>query len=89
MKVTQLFLTLCNPKDYTVPGILHARILEWVAFAQLDLPNPGIKPRPPTLQVDSLPAEPPVENSRFCSFNKLPCDVRCCWSWVILWVART
>ena len=23
-----------------------------------DLPNPGIKPRPPTLQVDSLPAEP-------------------------------
>jgi len=24
-----------------------------------DLPNPGIKPRSPTLQVDSLPAEPP------------------------------
>ena len=24
-----------------------------------DLPNPGIKPRPPALQVDSLPAEPP------------------------------
>ena len=23
-----------------------------------DLPNPGIKPRSPTLQVDSLPAEP-------------------------------
>ena len=23
-----------------------------------DLPNPGIKPRPPTLQADSLPAEP-------------------------------
>ena len=57
-QVWQLFLTLCNPKDYTVPGILHARILEWVAFAQLDLPNPGIKPRPPTLQVDSLPSEP-------------------------------
>ena len=25
-------LTLCDPKDYTVHGILQARILEWVAF---------------------------------------------------------
>ena len=25
-------LTLCNPMDYTVHGILQARILEWVAF---------------------------------------------------------
>ena len=24
-----------------------------------DLPNPGIKPSPPALQADSLPAEPP------------------------------
>ena len=24
-----------------------------------DLPNPGIKPRSPTLQADSLPSEPP------------------------------
>ena len=24
-----------------------------------DLPNPGIKPRSPTLQVDSLPSQPP------------------------------
>ena len=36
------------------------RILEWVAFSSPgDLPNPGIEPRSPTLQVDSLPAEPP------------------------------
>ena len=27
-----------------------------------DLPNPGIKPRPPTLQADSLPAEPQVKS---------------------------
>ena len=26
-----------------------------------DLPNPGIKPRSPALQTDSLPAEPPVK----------------------------
>ena len=29
-----------------------------------DLPNPGIKPEPPALQVDSLPAEPLGWNSR-------------------------
>ena len=32
VKVTQSCLTLCNPVDYTVHGILQARILEWVAF---------------------------------------------------------
>ena len=32
VKVAQLCLTLCDPKDYTVHGILQARILEWVAF---------------------------------------------------------
>ena len=32
VKVTQSCLTLCNPMDYTVHGILQARILEWVTF---------------------------------------------------------
>ena len=32
VKVTQSCLTLCDPMDYTVHGILQARILEWVAF---------------------------------------------------------
>ena len=46
-------------------GILQARILEWVAMPSSrgssqprDLPNPGIEPRSPALQVDSLPSEP-------------------------------
>ena len=40
--------------------ILQARILEWVAFPfSRGSSNPGIEPRSPTLQVDSLPAEPP------------------------------
>ena len=40
-------------------GILQARILEWVPLPSPgDLPNPGIEPRSPALQVDSLPAEP-------------------------------
>ena len=44
--------------DYTVHGILQARILEWVAIPfSGDLPNPGIEPKSPTLQADSLPAE--------------------------------
>ena len=33
VQVTQSCLTLCDPMDYTVHGILQARILEWVAFS--------------------------------------------------------
>ena len=58
-KFTQSCPTLCDPMDYTVQGILQAIILEWVAFpVSKDLPNPGIEPRSPTSQVDSLAAEP-------------------------------
>ena len=63
-EVAQLCLTLwdpvdCSPPGFSVHGILQARILEWVSISIFrDLPNPGIKPRSPTLQVDSLPAEP-------------------------------
>ena len=32
VKVTQLCLTVCDPTDYTVLGILQARKLEWVVF---------------------------------------------------------
>ena len=32
VKVAQLWPTLCNPTDYTVHGILQARIVEWVAI---------------------------------------------------------
>ena len=43
----------------TVNGILQARILQWVAFPSPgDLPKAGIEPRSPSLQEDSLPAEP-------------------------------
>ena len=31
VKVTQSCMSLCDPMDYTVHGILQARILEWVA----------------------------------------------------------
>ena len=55
----QSYPTLCNSIDYTVHEIFQARLLEWVAFPfSKDLPNPGIEPRSPILQADSLPAEP-------------------------------
>ena len=54
MKVAQLCPTLYDPMDYTVHGILQARILEWADFPfSGDLPNPGIEPRSPTLLADS------------------------------------
>ena len=59
MKVTQSCPTLCDPMDYTVHGILQARILDWVALPfSRGSSHPRIKPRSPALQVDSLPAEP-------------------------------
>ena len=32
--------------------------------SQGDLPNPGIKPKSPTLQADALPSEPPGKNKK-------------------------
>ena len=70
MKVVQLCPILWEPMDYTVHGILQARILESVdsPFSR-GSPNPRMKPRSPALQVDSLPAElsekPRNERSNF------------------------
>ena len=59
VKVAQSRLTLCNPMDYTVHGILQARILEWVAFPfSRGSSQPRDRTRSPALQADSLPAEP-------------------------------
>ena len=97
-KLLKSCLTLCDPMDCIVPGILQARKLEWVAFSfsrgssqprdwtqvsciaggfftssatreareywsgepipsPADLPDPGIEPGSPALQVDSSPTE--------------------------------
>ena len=58
----QLF---CNFMDCSLPGssvhgILQVIILEWVAMpSSRGSSNPGIEPRSPAVQVDSLPTEPP------------------------------
>ena len=59
VKVAQLCPTLCNLMDYTVHGILQARIQEWVAFPfSRGSSQPKDRTQVSWLQVDSLPAEP-------------------------------
>ena len=59
VKFAQSHLTLCDPMDYTVHGILRAGILEWVAFSiSRGSSQPRIESRSPALRADSLPAEP-------------------------------
>ena len=82
---------LCDPMDCIVHGILQARILDWIVFPfSRDLPNPGTEPRSPTLQADSLPAEPQGKPLRpkFQPFLwgihywVLPCVCPCTWKWI-------
>ena len=62
--VTQSCPTLCHPMDCSWPGfsfrgILHARILVWVAISFSRRSSwPRDWTQPPTLQADSLPSEP-------------------------------
>ena len=50
----------CSLPISSAHGILQEKILEWVAIPfSRDLPNPGIEPGFPALQVDSLPSEQP------------------------------
>ena len=58
VKVAQSCPTLWDPTDYTVHGILQARILKWVAFPfSRGSSQTRNRTRSPALQVDSLPTE--------------------------------
>ena len=60
MKATQSCLTLWEPMGYTVHEISRPEYWNGQPFpSQGGRPNPGIEPRSPTLQVDSLPVELP------------------------------
>ena len=59
--VAQSCLTICDSLDRGLPdssvhGIFQAIVLEWVAIS---FSNPGLEPRSPALQVQSLLSEPP------------------------------
>ena len=65
--VAQLCLTFCNPMDCSLPGSSVHRQEYWSGLLfppPRDLPNPGIEPRSPSLQAESLPCEPPGGWSR-------------------------
>ena len=60
-EVTQLCLTFCDPVDCSLPGSsIHARQEYWGRLpfpSPGDPPEPGIEPKSPELQADSLPTE--------------------------------
>ena len=77
-KVAQSCVTLwdpidCSPPGSSVHGVLEARILEWLFPSPGDLPKPGIEPRSPALQMDSLPSEPPEKLMEFIVLHKKRC----------------
>ena len=52
----------CSLPGFSLHWILQASILEWVGISfSRDLYNPGIEPRSPALQADSLPSDPLAE----------------------------
>ena len=62
--VAQSCLTLCDPMEYSPPDSSSTGFSRQEYWSRLPrsplgaLPNPGIEPRSPALQVESLPAEP-------------------------------
>ena len=70
--VTKLCPTLCDPMDWSLPGssiceILQVRILECHSLLQGIFPIQGLN-LGSTLQVDSLPSEPPNQEFPFSYF---------------------
>ena len=58
--VTQSCLILCYPMDFSLPGSsVHGDSPGSNTGVDCHALLPGIKPTSPTLQVDSLPSEPP------------------------------
>ena len=77
VKVAQSCLTFCDPMDYSLPGSSVHGILQNTGVGcppPGDLPNPDTEPRSPTLQVNSLPSEPPSINKNLPT-SKSPAPV--------------
>ena len=62
----------------SVHGIVQARILAWMSPSSGDHPNPGIEPRSPTLQADSLPSEPPGKPYNLILSFSFAATLQCC-----------
>ena len=69
VKVTQSCQTLCDPMNCTIQEFSRPEYWSGQPFPSSgDPPNPGIEPRSPTLQADSLPAEPPEKPTYICIY---------------------
>ena len=72
VSVAQSCPTLCDPMDCSPPGFSVHRDspgkntgVGCQSFLPRDLPNPGIEPRSPALQMNSLPSEPSGKPDQF------------------------
>ena len=81
--VTHSCPTLCDPMDCSPPGSpVHGDSPGKNPGVGLpcpspgDLSNPGIEPRSPTFEADSLPSEPSGKPCLVCSFLSLNCEDR-------------
>ena len=91
--VVQSCLTLCDPMDCD-PMLLcpwgSSRQEYWSGLPFLspgDFSNPGIKPRSPSLQADSLPSEAPSRNHVHCASARRGFDMQGFWksSDLLIW----
>ena len=74
--VAQSCLTLSDPMDCSLPVssvlvIFQARILEWVTLLSRGSSPPGIEPRSPALQMDSLLTESPGKLSHSIDMGQM------------------
>ena len=87
------------PMDYSPPGSsVHGGFSRQEYWSGLpcpppgDLPNPGIRPGSPTLQVDSLPSEPPGKPSNLVVKFNIDCKTRgdkaICVGSILLWFIK-
>ena len=85
--VTQSCLTLCNPMGYSPLGSsVHgfSRQEYWSGLpypSPRDLPYPGIEPRSPALQADSLPSETPVGKIILFNTKEIAIEATVNWTW--------
>ena len=74
VKVKLLSRVLLFVTSWTIQSMEFSRPEYWSGLPcppPRDLPNPGIKPRSPALQMDSLPAEPQGKPGTGKGFNKI------------------
>ena len=94
-EVAQSCLTLCNPVDciaHEVPPPMGFSRQEYWSGLPLpspgDIPDPGIEPRSPTLQADTLTSEPPGkpnDKEPTCQYRKQKRHGFDSWVWKIPW----